>query len=189
MALGLPDILKIERAGKKLQTTVGAILNLLTGGTVKSLYEGEANTNAFTDAEKTKLAALDPNHFRGTFTTLAALQAVTGVAGDYGDVDNGAGNDVARYIWDADDSAWVEQSGVVAGETSASIKTKYEANPDTNALTDAAKAKVDNITVTNPVNLDTLAASTHDPFELADDTGFTLSGQTLTNSYASLPVA
>jgi len=198
MALTLTQhIFKAQNAlGEKVQTTAAAILGLLTGASVKSLYEAEDNTNAFTDAEKTKLAALDPNHFRGTFLNLAALQAITGVAGDYGDVDAGAGNDVERYIWDANDNEWVVQSGEVTAETAATVKAKYESNPDTNALTDAGLAKLDNITVSDPINLDTEKVATaentaarHAAVSLAANTGFVLTGQEISNDYAALPPA
>lgn len=190
MALSLLHLFKAQAPdGSKVHTTVSAILALLSGASVKSLYEAEANTNAFTDAEKTKLAGLDDNHFKGTFTTVAALNAVTGVAGDYGDVDAGAGNDIQRYIWDVDDSKWVEQSGAVTAETAGSIKSKYESNPDTNAYTDAASAKVDNLTVSAPVNLDNLASDQHAAVTLGANSGLQISGQVISDDFSLLPAA
>ncbi|PRY10279.1 concanavalin A-like lectin/glucanase superfamily protein [Pontibacter ummariensis] len=105
------------------------------------------STNDYTTAEKEKLAGLDGPHFKGTYTTLSALQTAhpTAVAGDYAHVDGGAGADVAEYIWDTDDSKWVLQQGNSTSETAASIKTKYESNPDTNAFTDALKTKLEGI--------------------------------------------
>jgi len=44
--------------------------------------------------------------------------------------------------------------------TAASIKTQYESNSDTNAFTDAMKAKNDFLTVTAPANIDTIKADT-----------------------------
>jgi hypothetical protein len=119
-----------------------------TATEIKSLYESEPNTNAFTDAEKAKLAGVEGSRFKGTFLTLAALNTAhpTATAGEYADVDAGADADVKRHIWDVSDSKWVAQSGELAGETSASIKTKYEANPDTNAFTDALLNKINSIT-------------------------------------------
>jgi hypothetical protein len=115
-----------------------------TGAEIKSLYEAEPNTNAFTDAEKAKLAGVEGSRFKGTYLTLPALEAAhpTANAGDYADVDAGPNDDVKRYIWDVSNSKWIPQSGELAGETSESIKTKYEANPDTNAFTDAEKLKL-----------------------------------------------
>lgn len=113
-----------------------------TGAAVKAAYEGEANTNAFTDAEKTKLAGLESSKYRGLFSSAGALPLVGNAAGSYADVDTGNGSDVARWIWDAGDAKWVAQGSPVGAETAASIKTKYESNPDTNAFTDAEQAKL-----------------------------------------------
>ena len=96
------------------------------------------STNDLTDPLYDKLVGLEGTHWRGTFVSLAALEAgVTDPqAGDYADVDV-AGEDVQRYIWDASDAAWVVQSGAVAPITAAQVKQLYESNPDTNAFTDA----------------------------------------------------
>lgn len=65
------------------------------------------------------IAALAPQKYCGLYTTLAALNAAvpTASAGDYADVDSGSGSNVKRYIWDASDTAWVEQTGGGAGMT------------------------------------------------------------------------
>lgn len=67
----------------------------------------------FSTGEKNKLAGLQPPNFRGTFISLAALQAgvASPVAGDYADVDAGVGSDVQRYVWDVSDTKWVPGSG------------------------------------------------------------------------------
>lgn len=98
----------------------------------------------YTSAEKAKLAGLEGAHFKGLHASLAALQAAhpSAVAGDYADVDSGAGADVARYIWDVSDSAWIIQSGASGSMTAAQIKTAYESNPDTNGFSDAEQAKL-----------------------------------------------
>ena len=96
----------------------------------------------YTTAEKSKLAGLDDNHWKGKFTSEALLNAVTGVSGDYAAVDLGVGFDVVGYIWDSNDNKWVKQLGVSMSETAASVKSKYESNPDTNAFTDTLKAKL-----------------------------------------------
>lgn len=101
------------------------------------------STNDFTTAEKTKLAGLESSHFKGTFVDLAALQAgvVSPTAGDYADVDAGAGADVMRYLWDASDAAWKPQASATS-LTAAQVKALYEANADTNPFTDAEKTKL-----------------------------------------------
>jgi len=56
------------------------------------------------------------------------------------------------------ESDWVIVQGNL---TAASIKSQYESNGDTNALTDSNLAKLTNITATSPVNLDTINADSH----------------------------
>ena len=113
-----------------------------TGAEIKTAYEAEANTNAFTDAEKNKLAGLESSKFLGTYISLSALEAAhpAPAEGSYGHVDTGAGNEVAVYIWDSNDNAYFEQAAASSAETAASIKAKYESNPDTNAFTDSEKS-------------------------------------------------
>jgi hypothetical protein len=56
--------------------------DLITGAQIKSLYEGEAETNAFTDTEKAKLTALSLNDlFTDTLATLTANATLTYVPG------------------------------------------------------------------------------------------------------------
>jgi energy-converting hydrogenase Eha subunit B len=105
------------------------------------------STNDFSTAEKTKLAGLESSHFKGEFVNLAALNNVTGVAGDYAYVDLGTGQDVTTYIWDTTDNKWIDQKGLTTAETAASVKTKYESNTNTNAFTDAEKAKLAKVSI------------------------------------------
>jgi hypothetical protein len=60
-------------------------------------------------------------HFKGVYTSLVALQTAvpTGISGDYAVVDAGIGTDAINYIWDNDDSDWVQGGGGV-GVTSVS---------------------------------------------------------------------
>lgn len=115
-----------------------------TGAEIKAAYESEENTNAFTDAEKAKLAGLENEKFLGTYVNLSALQTAhpTPVEGSYGHVDTGIGNEVAVYIWDASDLTYYQQAAASSAETATSVKSKYESNPDTNAFTDAEKNKL-----------------------------------------------
>lgn len=130
---------------KLLGIEAGAQVND-TAAEVKTKYESNGNTNAFTDAEKTKLAGIEGSKYLGEFLNVAALEtafpAASATAGQYADVDAGSGQDIERYILDSNDSTWKPSKGNIAGETAASIKTKYESNSDTNAFTDAEKAKV-----------------------------------------------
>lgn len=67
-----------------------------------------------------KLNIADYNdRYKGKYTTLAALQSAypTGTAGDYAQVDSGAGSDVINYNWD-DEDGWVQGgSGSAATNT------------------------------------------------------------------------
>lgn len=111
----------------------------------------------FTTAEKSKLAALDDNHWKGTFANLAALEAAhpTASPGNYADVDAGAGDPVLRYIWDASDSEWVAQAGSADPITAAQAKTLYESNADTNAYTDSEKTKLSGVAANATANPNT----------------------------------
>lgn len=113
----------------------------------------------YTTLEKAKLAGLDPNHFRGMFATLAALQAAVPAAniGDYAFVDPASGADVVQYLWDNNDSKWV-YNGPTAGVTAAQVKTLYESNANTNAYTDSEKAKLAAIAAGAQVNTVTSVA-------------------------------
>lgn len=101
--------------------------------------------NLITDAERSKLSSLEGDKFLGTFLTVEAIPTVGAVAGSYADVDGGVGNDAVRYIFDVNDNKFVKAGGQTAGETAASIKTKYESNANTNAFTDAQKTKLDSL--------------------------------------------
>ncbi len=84
--------------------------------------------------------------YLGLYTSLAALELAhpTAVPGQYGYVDQGVGQDIVVYIWDDDDSKYVLQLGESTAETPASIKSKYESNPNTNEFSDTEKTKLSN---------------------------------------------
>ena len=102
--------------------------------------------NLITDSERAKLSSLEGTKFLGTFLTVSAIPTVGAVAGSYADVDAGVGSDAERYIYDVNANKFVKSVSQIAGETAASIKTKYESNANTNAFTDSHKTKLDNIT-------------------------------------------
>lgn len=114
---------------------------------LKAGYESNSNTNAYTDSEKDKLAGLESSKFLGLYFSVAALELAHSapLAGAYAHVDSGVGSPTVVYIWDVNDDAWRKQAGDIAAETAASVKQKYEANADTNAFSDAEKAKVENL--------------------------------------------
>lgn len=107
----------------------------------------DGTTASYTQEEKDKLAGLESSHFKGEFTSLAALLAAfpTAFAGDYANVDEGVGQDVVRYVWDTSDVAWIPQLGTGTQLSAAQIKQEYESNPDTNVFSDAEKIKLNDI--------------------------------------------
>jgi hypothetical protein len=121
-------------------------------------YYTKTETQAFTADEKTKLAGLESPKWKGNFLTPAALRIAfpegeaeawhNNEAGWTADVDAGVGQLLQRYIWDASDYVWREQASGTGSDTAAQVKAKYEANPDTNALTDIRKDKVDGLPAT-----------------------------------------
>jgi hypothetical protein len=117
-----------------------------TPAAIKAALLANADTNVLTDAEKTKLAGLEASKYRGTFASFAALPLTGNSDGSYANYDGGAGDEVRAAIWDVSDSVWRDVRGASTAETAASVKTKYEANPDTNAFTDAEQAKLAGIT-------------------------------------------
>lgn len=101
----------------------------------------------FTTDEKLKLSGLESPKFKGQFLSFADLtSADVGEIGGYAYVDGGVGGTVDLYIWDAVNSLWEIVVGESTAETPASIKSKYESNPDTNAFTDDLKNKLEAFT-------------------------------------------
>ena len=107
-----------------------------TSQTIKTKYESNANTNAFTNDEKTKLANIDPN----ASDDLTDAEIKTKYEN----------NPDTNAFTDADKAKLATaDSNATDEETPAEIKTKYESNLDTNAFTDNEKAKVGRINVSS----------------------------------------
>lgn len=141
--VGLSNVDNTSDANKPVSGQQQAALDLK----VDKVAGKELSSNDFTTAEKIKLASLEDSHFRGTFRSLAALQAAipSGLAGDYADVDTAPGQDMVRCIWDTTNRVWTQQAGEVTALTAAQVKTLYESNPNTNAFTNADKTKLQGI--------------------------------------------
>lgn len=168
---------RATHTGTQAMSTVEGLETALDGKVGKQTGYGLSQSD-FTPAEKAKLAALEGSRFKGVFASLAALQ--TGVpspaAGDYADVD-APGQDVSRYIWDASDAEWVKQSGEVAPLTAAQVKGLYEANPDTNAFTDAERTKLQGVAAGATANKGTVTS-----VQVAVPTGLQVAGGPVTTS-------
>jgi hypothetical protein len=100
-----------------------------TDSEIKTQYENNADTNAFTDAEQTKLAGIEAG----------------------AEVNQTDAEIKIQYENNADTNAFTDaeqtklagiEAGAEVNQTDAEIKTQYENNPDTNAFTDAEQTKL-----------------------------------------------
>jgi hypothetical protein len=98
------------------------------------------DVNLISDAERNAIATIEPTKFKGTYATLAAIPSAGAAAGMYAILTK-AGDDTIA-IWDVGLGAWVDTANPITAETAATVKTKYESNANTNAYTDAEKAKL-----------------------------------------------
>lgn len=129
-----------------IATIIGTRVKAATQATkLVTAIEGVADKNFVTDAELAKLSSLESSKFLGTFTTSAAIPVVSASEGSYAHVDAGVGTDVELWIYDNDDTKFIKSYSQIAGETGASIKTKYESNANTNVFTDSHKTKLDGL--------------------------------------------
>ena len=119
-----------------------------TGPEIKILYEGEVNTNAFTDAEKTLLGTIET----GATADQTAAEIVTLYEGTTG---------VNRYTDLEKAKLGAVEDNATADQTGAEIKVAYEAEADTNAFTDGHKSQVDSLVVDLAAKQDNLVSGTH----------------------------
>ena len=103
-----------------------------TNAEIKTAYEANSDTNAFTDALQTKLNAIEASATADQ--TNAEIRTAVEAATD------------SNVFTDADHTKLngIEASAT-ADQTDAEIKTAYENNSNTNAFTDAEKTKLTNI--------------------------------------------
>lgn len=161
-ALQPSDAVDIAEAGKVVKySNIGAVntvepqfpenavnlayLNSILANKVDVVPNMGLSRENFTSEEKAKLAGVEDPKFKGQYLSLADLLASgNGEVGGYAYVDNGVTVDM--YIWDNTNEQWDIVVGESTAETPASIKSKYESNPDTNAFTDALKNKLEAFT-------------------------------------------
>lgn len=113
-----------------------------TAAEIKTAYESNANTNAFTDARLTKLNGIESG---------AQVNTVTSVNGEGGavildpdDLDDTTTTNKFISQAELDKLAGIE-SGATGDQSAAEIKTAYESNANTNAFTDTLLDKLNNI--------------------------------------------
>lgn len=130
-------------------SVIGSRIKSESSGTaIASKIDATNDVNYITDAERAAIALIEPSKFLGTFATLQALNtahAATGIPGQYATLTNTNGPDT-EATYDVDAAEFIDSGAAVTAETAASVKTKYESNPNTNAFTDAEKTKLADIT-------------------------------------------
>ena len=121
------------------------MLNALSAPDIKTAYESNPNTNAFTDLIKTRFETT------GTIykveNTTAANNIANLVVGDVVFITDAGDGKWALYICvDAIEKLFVLLTSQIIVEntnTTAALKVAYESNDDTNAFTDALKTKLE----------------------------------------------
>jgi len=140
----------------KVPASVRVLLNVEDGATadqtdaeIKTAYENNADTNAFTDTEQTKLSGIETgaqvNPAASTIKTLYESN-----------VDTNAFTNAEQSKLSG------VETGATADQTDAEIKTAYENNADTNAYTDAEKTKLAGVEAGAQVNKLTVSTKTND---------------------------
>ena len=108
-----------------------------TNAEIKTAYEANSDTNAFTDAEKTKLQNLDLAKLQGIETGATADQSNAEIKTAY------EANSDTNAFTDAEKTKLTNiESNATADQSDSEIKTAYENNSNTNAFTDAEKTKL-----------------------------------------------
>lgn len=116
---------------------------------VKTSYESNSNTNAYTDAEKTKLSGI------ATGAEVNAVDSVNSQTGsvtlDADDIDD---TSTAHRFATAAQLTKLDgiETAATADQTGAEIKSLYEAESNTNAFTDSEKSKLSGIATGAEVN-------------------------------------
>lgn len=110
----------------------------------------------YTTEEKNKLAGLESSLFLGVYSSLAELEAAHPTSdrpGEYAFIP--AGGNIYMFVWDDVTEMWVTIGSGSEAITAEQVKTLYESNPDTNAFTNAEKAKLGGIQDGAQVNVAT----------------------------------
>ena len=119
--------------------SAGYLTAYQTDAQIKTSYEANADTNAFTDAFQTKLNGIE--------TGATADQTGAEIKTAYeGEADTNAFTDALQTKLNG------IETGATADQTGAEIKTAYEGEADTNAFTDAEQTKLSGIEAGATVN-------------------------------------
>ena len=119
--------------------SAGYLTAYQTDAQIKTSYEANADTNAFTDAFQTKLNGIETGATADQ--TAAEIRTLVGSASD------------SNVFTDAEKTKLSGiETGATADQTGAEIKTAYEGEADTNAFTDAEQTKLSGIEAGATVN-------------------------------------
>ena len=119
--------------------SAGYLTAYQTDAQIKTSYEANADTNAFTDAFQTKLNGIEAGATADQ--TAAEIRTLVGSASD------------SNVFTDAEKTKLSGiETGATADQTGAEIKTAYEGEADTNAFTDAEQTKLSGIEAGATVN-------------------------------------
>lgn len=103
------------------------------------------DSKSVTQEERDKLAGLESSRFLGSFLNPESIPVEGSSAGNYADVDSGTGSKVERWIFDVDTQEFIKSGAKATADTAATVKVKYESNPNTNAFSDEHKTKLEAI--------------------------------------------
>ena len=119
--------------------SAGYLTAYQTDAQIKTSYEANADTNAFTDAFQTKLNGIEAGATADQ--TAAEIRTLVGSASDSNVFTDALQTKLSGI-----------ETGATADQTGAEIKTAYEGEADTNAFTDAEQTKLSGIEAGATVN-------------------------------------
>lgn len=119
----------------------------LTDAQIKTAYENNADTNAFTDADHSKLDGIEANADVTDTANVTAAGALMTTGGQMTGNITFSGTQTVDGRDLSVDGIKLDtiEAGATGDQTGAEIKTAYEAEANTNAFTDADHAKLDGL--------------------------------------------
>lgn len=150
------DIITDNGAGEATLSNID-VIDATTAATIKTAYESNSDTNAFEDADESKLDAIE--------ASATADQSDAEIKTAY------ENNADTNEFSDAEQTklAGIETSAT-ADQTGAEIKSAYEGESNTNAFTDADESKLDAIEASADVTDATNVAAAGAPLLSSDNT-------------------
>lgn len=131
--------------------------NILSNPEIKSRYEANANTNAYTDTEKSKLLGIESGATQDqTASEIETLYEGQVNTNKYTDAEKTKLNNI--------------EANATADQTATEIETLYEGRPNTNKYTDGEKSKlggIENNATQNSTDAFLLARANHTGTQLA----------------------